>query len=192
VGQQFPSLTEAHIEFIASQKMFFVATATESGRVNLSPKGGDGFRVLDPNRVAWQNLTGSGNESAAHVRIHPRMTLMFCAFEGSPLILRLYGIARAIHRNDSEWPQFVGHFPPNPGARQVFEMLVEQVQTSCGMSVPLFAYQGDRILLDQWAANKGEAGLREYWAKKNVRSIDGFETGIEEGNLASRSSVEID
>ncbi|MEK7393221.1 MAG: pyridoxamine 5'-phosphate oxidase family protein [Fibrobacterota bacterium] len=183
MGQQFPSLSEKHIEFIAGQKLFFVATATENSRVNLSPKGGDGFRVLDANRVVWLNYTGSGNETAAHLRIHPRMTVMFCAFEGDPVILRLYGIARAIHHNDPDWTEFVGHFPGNPGARQVIEMRVELVQTSCGMSVPLYEYKGDRTLLDDWAQTKGEEGLREYWAKKNLASIDGLETGMEDGNL---------
>jgi len=184
MGQQFPSLSEKHVEFIAGQKLFFVATATENSRVNLSPKGGDSFRVLDANRVAWLNYTGSGNETAAHLRIHPRMTVMFCSFEGAPLILRLYGIARAIHHNDPDWSEFAAHFPANPGARQVIEMRVELVQTSCGFSVPLFEYKGDRPLLDEWAANKGTEGLREYWAKKNVLSLDGLETGIDEGNLA--------
>jgi hypothetical protein len=184
MGQQFPSLSEKHIEFIAGQKLFFVATATENSRVNLSPKGGDCFRALDANRVVWLNFTGSGNETAAHLRIHPRMTVMFCAFEGAPVILRLYGIARAIHHNDVDWTEFVGHFPGNPGARQVIEMRVELVQTSCGMSVPLYEYKGDRTLLDDWAQSKGDEGIREYWAKKNLVSIDGLETGMDEGNLA--------
>jgi hypothetical protein len=183
MGQRFPSMTEKHIEFIAGQKLFFVATATETSRVNLSPKGGDSFRVLDANRVVWLNYTGSGNETAAHLQIHPRMTVMFCAFDGDPLILRLYGIARAIHRNDPDWSEFVTHFPENPGARQVIEMRVELVQTSCGWSVPLFEHKGDRTMLDDWARSRGEDGLREYWTKKNLLSLDGLETGIQEGNL---------
>lgn len=190
MGQRYPSLNEKHIEFIGAQKMFFVATATDSSRVNLSPKGGDSFRVLDSNRVAWLNYTGSGNETAAHLRTHPRMTVMFCSYEGAPLILRMYGTARAVHRNDPDWSGFASIFPSNPGARQVVEMRVDLVQTSCGMSVPLYDYRGDRTLLDDWAGKRGEEGLREYWAKKNLRSIDGLETGMQEGNLDRRATPE--
>lgn len=183
MGQRFASLADKHIEFIVRQKMFFVATAVETGRVNLSPKGADSFRVLDPQRAVWLNLTGSGNETAAHLPRNPRMTVMFCAFEGAPSILRLYGIARAIHRNDPDWTEFVDLFPASPGARQIVELRIELVQTSCGFQVPLYDYRGDRTLLDDWAKNKGEAGIRAYWAEKNQISLDGLETGIREGNL---------
>lgn len=189
MGQRFPSLSDKHIEFVAAQKMFFVATAMEDGRVNLSPKGADTFRVLGPDRAVWLNLTGSGNETATHLARHPRMTVMFCAFEGAPLILRLYGIARAIHRNDPDWTEFVGLFPASPGARQVVELRIDLVQTSCGFQVPLYAYQGDRTLLDDWARNKGEEGIRAYWQEKNLLSLDGLETGIREGNLEGWSAA---
>lgn len=185
MGQRFPSLADKHIEFIAAQKMFFVATAMETGRVNLSPKGADSFRVLDPRRAVWLNLTGSGNETATHLSRNPRMTVMFCAFEGAPSILRLYGIARAIHRNDPEWTDFDQLFPASPGARQLVDLRIELVQTSCGFQVPLYEYLGDRTLLDDWAKNKGEEGIRAYWAEKNLLSMDGLETGIREGNLES-------
>lgn len=183
MGQKHPSLTDKHREFIAAQKMFFVATATDESRVNLSPKGADSFRVLGDRRAVWLNLTGSGNETATHLRTHPRMTVMFCAFDGAPLILRLYGRARAVHRNDPDWEELSSLFPESPGARQVFDLSIDLVQTSCGFSVPLYAYQGDRTLLDEWARRKGEDGIHAYWIEKNTKSIDGLETGIAEGNL---------
>ena len=189
MGQRFPSLTDKHIEFIAEQKLFFVATAMETGRVNLSPKGSDSFRVLDPNRAVWLNLTGSGNETATHLSRNPRMTVMFCAFEGTPLILRLYGIARAIHRNTTDWTEFVDLFPASVGARQLVELRIELVQSSCGFQVPLYEFQRDRTLLDDWAHKKGEAGIRDYWREKNVVSLDGLETGIREGNLEGESGT---
>ncbi len=179
MGQRYPRMNEKHIEFVQAQKIFFVATAAAEGRVNLSPKGMDTLRVLAPERVAWLNLTGSGNETAAHVRADPRMTLMFAAFEGAPMILRLYGTARAIHRADPEWNEWIGHFPQIPGARQIFEMQVDLVQTSCGMAVPKFEFAGERTQLNDWAEKKGDDGLIRYWHEKNRRSIDGFETGIE-------------
>jgi hypothetical protein len=178
MAQRFPALESRHIEFIAAQKMFFVATAAPGGRINLSPKGMTSFRVLDPGRVAWLNVTGSGNETAAHVRETPRMTLMFCAFEGDPLILRLYGTARVVHRHDGEWPALAAHFPDLPGARQIFEVALDLVQTSCGAGVPRYDYIGDRTTLSEWAAKKGEDGLRQYWHDKNRISLDGLPTHI--------------
>ena len=136
----------------------FVGTAAQDSRVNLSPKGMDTLRVLDDRRVAWLNVTGSGNETAAHVEIDPRMTIMFCAFEGPPLILRLYGRARAIHLKDPEWEQLYALFAPLPGARQIFELAVDLVQTSCGAGVPLYQYQGNREALNEWSRKKGEEG----------------------------------
>ena len=110
MGQQYESLSEKHIAFIEAQKIFFVGTATVDSRVNISPKGMDSFRVLSNNRIAWLNVTGSGNETAAHVQVLPRMTIMFCSFEGAPQILRLYGIAKVIHRADSEWDELHSQF----------------------------------------------------------------------------------
>lgn len=185
MGQRFTEIKPSLQEFIEQQKMFFVGTAAADGRVNVSPKGMDSLRVLDSRRVAWLNVTGSGNESAAHVLEIPRMTLMFCAFSGKPLILRLYGTARVIHRGEPEWAQLYGLFPPTPGARQVFELAVDLVQTSCGMAVPYFDYAGDREDLSAWATRKGEAGLRDYWAERNSLSIDGRDTGI--GRIAGET-----
>lgn len=178
MGQRFAELSERHVEFIARQRIFFVGTATADSRVNISPKGMDSLRVLGKSRVAWLNVTGSGNETSAHVQRLPRMTLMFAAFEGPPLILRLYGSAKVVHRRDAEWSALYPLFRPLPGARQVFDMTVELVQTSCGMAVPHYDYAGDRELLNDWATKKGEEGVRRYWEEKNTASIDGIPTDI--------------
>lgn len=179
MGKRFEAISEALQEFIAQQKIFFVGTATDTSRVNISPKGLDSLRVLDANRVIWLNVTGSGNETAAHLQTHPRMTIMFAAFEGAPMILRLYGTARAFHKGDAEWAALYAHFPANAGARQIFDMQVDLVQTSCGMAVPFFDYVGEREQLNQWAVNKGEQGIRDYWQEKNKLSLDGVPTGID-------------
>ncbi len=178
MAKTFPELSAQHIDFIAQQKMFTVATASADSRVNVSPKGMDTLRVVAPNRVVWLNLTGSGNESAAHVALNPRMTLMFCAFTGNALILRVYGIARVIHPRDRAWPELALMFPAFPGARQIFDLTVELVQTSCGFGVPLMLYEGDRDQLAKWAEAKGEQGVEEYWEQRNQRSIDGLATHI--------------
>jgi hypothetical protein len=182
MGKRYDALSDKHIEFIAGQKLFFVGTATADSRVNISPKGMDSLRVLGPNRAVWLNVTGSGNETAAHVQVNPRMTIMFCAFEGDPLILRLYGKARAIHHTDAEWPELAALFPPLPGARQFFDLAIDLVQSSCGMAVPFFDYTGEREQLNEWAVKKGEDGIRQYWADKNAVSLDGQQTHIMEKN----------
>lgn len=163
-------------QFIENQKIFFVATATADSRINLSPKGMDSLRVFNPNRVAWLNVTGSGNETAAHVQENPRMTLMFTAFEDNPMILRLYGTAKAIHNDDPEWQLLFPLFSPIPGARQIFDLNVQLVQTSCGMAVPLYDYVGEREQLNTWASKKGKEGLKAYWEEKNRVSLDGKPT----------------
>lgn len=178
MARRFEALSEQHIRFIADQKIFFVGTAAANSRVNISPKGMDTLRVLDDKRVVWLNVTGSGNETAAHVQIDPRMTLMFCAFEGPPLILRLYGSARAIHLNDPEWNDLYALFKPLPGARQIFELAIDLVQTSCGAGVSLYQYLGDREALNEWSRKKGEEGVRQYWLDKNQFSIDGLPTHV--------------
>lgn len=178
MAEQFPELDPKHIEFIQNQHLFFVGTAGAEGRVNVSPKGMDTFRVVDENRVIWLNLTGSGNETAAHVLENSRMTIMFCSFDRQPLILRLYGEAKTIHSRDPEWAELVGQFPKNAGARQVFDMKVEMVQTSCGYAVPFYEMTGERPTLKKWADNKGQEGVEAYWQEKNQQSIDGKATGI--------------
>lgn len=158
--------------------MFFVATADVDGRVNLSPKGLDSLRVLSPNRIIWLNLTGSGNETAAHILGVNRMTLMFCSFMGNPLILRVYGSAKAVYPGDPEWEALKNEFPEMAGARQIFDVAIESVQTSCGYAVPLYEYVEQRSRLLESAEQKGEAGIKQYWADKNTESIDGKPTGI--------------
>ncbi|MCM2680868.1 pyridoxamine 5'-phosphate oxidase family protein [Echinimonas agarilytica] len=178
MGQQFKRLSDSQISFIESQKLFFVGTATADSRVNVSPKGMDSFRVISNTKALWLNVTGSGNETSAHVQENPRMTVMFAAFEGKPLILRLYGAATVIHRGDSAWASAYAHFPETPGARQVFELDIELVQSSCGMSIPFYDYVGERELLKKWATHQGEEGVSEYWKQKNQTSIDGIATHI--------------
>ncbi len=178
MAKQYPELDKKLTQFIQNQKMFFTGTAAADGRVNVSPKGMDSLRVLSPNRVVWLNLTGSGNETAAHVLEHDRMTLMFCAFEGEPMILRLYGHARAFHPRDNEWDELLKLFPHTDGARQLFDMQLDLVQTSCGFAVPFYEYQQERETLQNWATKKGADGVREYWQYKNRVSIDGKPTGI--------------
>jgi len=178
MAQRHPELSDTHIQFIARQKLYFVGTAAADGRVNVSPKGMDTLRVLGNKRVAWLNLTGSGNETAAHIQALPRMSLMFCAFEGDPLILRLYGTARVVHPQDACWHELFPSFMPLPGARQIFDMDVDLVQTSCGFGVPYYTYAGERSQLLDWAAKRGDAGLKQYWADRNRTSLDGLPTHI--------------
>lgn len=173
MGKQYNAISEKHKSFVEGQKIFFVATAAPEGRVNLSPKGMDSLRVVGANRVVWLNHTGSGNETAAHLAESPRMTLMFCSFEDEPKILRLYGTAREVQPGDAEWEALYGQFTLMKGARQIFDMSVDLVQTSCGFAVPFFAYQGERDMLKEWAEKKGEEGIREYWREKNSVSLDG-------------------
>ncbi|RZS96943.1 pyridoxamine 5'-phosphate oxidase family protein [Cecembia calidifontis] len=164
--------------FIEVQKIFFVGTAAEEGRVNVSPKGTDSFRVIGENKVVWLNLTGSGNETAAHLLKNNRMTIMFCSFEGKPLILRLYGQAKIYHKRDLEYGIYSGLFPENMGARQIIEMDVDLVQTSCGFAVPYMDFKEERTSLNVWSEKQGEENIKEYWKNKNTVSIDGFETKI--------------
>ena len=176
MGKTYDQITDKHTQFIIRQQLFFVATAVAEGRINLSPKGLDSLRIVNPNQVVWLNLTGSGNETAAHLLEDGRMTLMFCAFEGEPKILRLYGHATSHHEGSEAWDAHIGRFPRLPGARQVIVMDVEQVASSCGFGVPLFDYVGQRDKLTDWAEQKGGKGIEEYWRTRNSRSIDGKPT----------------
>jgi len=180
MGKQFASITSKFKEFIEDQKVFFVGTAAAEGKINVSPKGMDAFRVIDENKIVWLNLTGSGNETAAHLFQNGRMTIMFCAFEGKPLILRLYGKAQAHHRRDAPYQKYIGMFPENIGSRQIIEMQVDMVQASCGFGVPILKFDSERETLTSWAENKGEEMIEEYWQEKNSISLDGFETKIME------------
>ncbi len=178
MGKQLPELTGQLIKFINEQHIFFVGTAAATGRVNVSPKGMDTFAVLNEREVIWLNLTGSGNETAAHLLQNDRMTIMFCSFDRKPLILRLYGKAEIYHPRDAEFDSYLEHFGDVEGARQVYKLNIEMVQTSCGFGVPFMEYTGERETLKTWAFEKGDSGIKDYWTEKNQTSIDGFDTGI--------------
>lgn len=178
MAERFSELAEDHIEFIRAQHIFFVATALAEGHVNLSPKGMDAFRVVAPDRVRWLNVTGSGNETAAHVLRDGRMTVMFCSFEKKPLILRLYGTASVVQEGDDRWDELSAEYPPQTGARQVFELDVTLVQTSCGYGIPYLDYVGERDTLSNWAHVRGRDGIRDYWRERNAISLDGLPTGV--------------
>lgn len=166
--------------FIERQKLFFVATAAETGRVNLSPKGADSLRILDDKRILWLNFSGSGNETAGHILRQNRITMMFCAFDGNALILRLYGTARVIHPRDADWDELIGQFPKMAGSRQMFDVTIEAVQTSCGTGVPIMAFERDRVgdELLSYYEDMGPEGVEAYWRKKNTETIDGFDTAL--------------
>jgi hypothetical protein len=169
--------------FIGRQHMFFVATAplSEDGHVNLSPKGLDCFRVLGPQQVGYMDLIGSGNETAAHVLENGRITFMFCAFEGAPNILRLYGTGRVVLPEADEWPALAQVFSVFPSTRQIIVAEIERVQTSCGFGVPEYDYVGERDMHFKWASKKSAAELAEYQEKYNDRSIDGLPTPLGAG-----------
>jgi len=174
----FPTINPKLQKFITSQKIFFVATADISGRVNLSPKGIDTLRVPDENRIIWLNLTGSGNETAAHIMAVNRITLMFCAFEQKPLIVRIYGSASIIHPDNPLWDDLLAQFPTITGVRQIFDIQVQSAQTSCGWGVPYFSYHGERNELTRWTEKQGEDGIKKYWEERNQLSIDGKPTDL--------------
>jgi hypothetical protein len=171
-------LNNALINFISDQKIFFTASATSNGRINLSPKGIDTFRCLDNKTVAYLDLTGSGNETAAHLANDGRLTVMFCSFSDKPLILRLYGQGKVVGRKHENWANLHIHFPTFSGERQIIVLHIESLQTSCGFGVPVYELVEERVKLLEWAENKGEEGIKQYWQEKNQTSIDGLPTGI--------------
>ena len=178
MAQTYDVITPELQSFINAQPMFFVATAPLDalGHVNLSPKGLDSFRVLSPLQVAYLDLTGSGNETSAHLLENGRITFMFCAFSGPPRILRLYGQGRIVLPGAAGWDELQPLFPTLPGIRQVIVAEITRVQTSCGFGVPLMHYEGQRDTLSRWATAKGEDGLVTYRQQKNMASIDGLPT----------------
>jgi pyridoxamine 5'-phosphate oxidase-like protein len=181
MGKFSEAIQPAHHTFITQQRMFFVATAPLSGdgHINCSPKGGDTFRVLSPTSVAYLDYTGSGNETSAHLLENGRITFMWCAFEGAPNILRVYGEGRTVLPGDVEWDELAALFEPlHPGVRQIILASVHKVQTSCGFSVPLYEYAGERDHAYKWADAKGTEGLEEYRREKNRASIDGLPTAL--------------
>lgn len=171
-----PEISPKHQAWIEKQKMFFVGTAplSEEGHVNLSPKGGDSFRVLGPLEVAYLDYTGSGAETIAHLRENGRIVIMFCAFEGAPQIFRLHGKGASHLKGSEVYEKLASQFPDNPGARAIIHVEVQRVCDSCGYSVPNYEYKGDREVLDKWASKKGPEGVKAYHAENNVTSIDGL------------------
>ncbi len=178
MSEQFSVLSDELSQFIQAQYVFFVATAARDGRINLSPKGQDSLRVLSPKEILWMNLTGSGNETAAHLSELNRMTMMWSSFEGPPRILRVYGTAQVFHPRDARWAECSTLLPSTLGTRQYFLLSIDLVQTSCGYAVPFMDYVEDRHVLSKWAENRGEEGVSEYWQKRNQISLDGKPTGI--------------
>lgn len=174
----YRQLDDTLCDFICEQKMFFTATAPKAGRINLSPKGMDTFRCIDNHTVAYLDLTGSGNETAAHITENGRLTIMFCSFSEKPLILRLYGNGRVVKPKDEEWQLFHSHFLSRLGERQIIVLDIDSVQTSCGFAVPIYELKEERPTLTQWAAKKGEVGIKEYREAKNQYSIDGLPTNL--------------
>ena len=177
MAKQFPQLDDAHRKFIEDQQMFFVGTAARDGRVNISPKGMDSLRVLGPNRIVWMNLTGSGNETAGHLLDVNRMTLMWCSFATRPQILRTYGTARTFHASETDWDDLSAFFPKHRSARQIYDVNVEMVQTSCGYAVPFMEYQSERDTMQKWVDGKSNEDILTFWAEKNQKTIDGKPTG---------------
>lgn len=188
MGKRFAGMSPEHMAFVGRQKLFFVGTAALSAdhHVNVTPKGYNCLRVLSPNRVAYLDLTGSGNDTSANLLENGRITFMFCAFEGAPMILRLFGQGRVVLPGEADWDELAALFPALPGTRQIVEAEIDLVQTSCGFSVPLFAYEGDREALVKWAQTKGEDGLQSYWQEKNTVSIDGLSTPLGQKLAAAR------
>jgi hypothetical protein len=170
------TLTDKHIAFIAKQPVYFTATAATDGRINLSPKGyGDSFKILSDRQVAYLDLGGSGNETHAHLAADGRITIMFCAFDRSALILRLYGRGRAVLPQDGEWEAVAGHFTLIPGTRQIFVIDIDSVQTSCGWGVPMMALQHERDTLQKYHRQADPVLWVEKFQERD-RSIDGLPT----------------
>lgn len=180
MGIKLGQLNNTFIKFIESQPLFFVATADVDGRVNVSPKGLDALRILNNNELIWLSVSGSGNETAAHVQATARMTLMFCGFSGDALILRVYGQAAVFHERDSQWNALLAEFPEYPGTRNIFKLHIDLVTTSCGTGIPemqVIHPRADTELLPYYA-ELGKEGVDKFWRKKNVESIDGKPTGL--------------
>lgn len=180
MGKFSSSIADHHKQFIESQRMFFVGTAPLSakGHINLSPKGLDSFRVLSSNKVGYMDIVGSGNETSAHILENGRITFMFCAFDGPPNILRLYGTGRTVLPGDAEWAELSSQFEILPATRQINVANIYKVQTSCGFAVPYYNYKGERDQAHKWAAKKGAEGLEDYKREKNLVSMDGLPTAL--------------
>lgn len=189
MAERFDALQERHRDFVARQRVFFVASAARTpagdSRVNVSPRPTDCLRVVDERTVCYLDRTGSGNETAAHALAGGRTTVMLCAFEGPPLILRLYGRARILRAGTPGYDAALArHFGGEAmaGARQIVMVSLDLVQTSCGYGVPLMDYRGERRAMDNWTERKlaegGEAALEAYRRERNAASLDGLPTGV--------------
>ena len=180
MGKFHNSIKDEHKAFAQKQKMYFVSTSPldKEGHINLSPKGLDSFRILSPTRVAYMDIVGSGNETSAHLLENGRITIMFCAFDGPPNILRFYGAGYTVLPGDAEWEDLSTHFDIQIATRQIIVADIDKVQTSCGYSVPLYQYKGERDHADKWAQKKGREGLEEYMNEKNLKILDGLPTAM--------------
>src|SRR5438105_7473130 len=174
----YTELNEELRRFIAEQHIFFNASAPNEGRINVSPKGLDTFRVLSDTCVAYLDLTGSECETAAHLAQNGRLTLMFCSFHDKPLILRIYGQGRVVNPRQAEWENMHGHFNSIAGERQIIILDIDSIMTTCGFAVPLYDYKGDRELLPEFACNMGEEGMDDHRHTRNQLSIDGLPTDL--------------
>ena len=183
MATKYEKLNKEIKNFIEKQKIYFVSTTTKDGYINLSPKGMNSLKILDDNRVIWLNSTGSTNESSTNIQRDNRMTIMFCSFEEEALIVKLFGKAKVIHKNDKEWTELSKLLPEIPGARQIFDIDLELIITVCGSAVPFFEYKAERENLNQYWIKAGNVGLHEYWKKKNQISLNGYETFILEKNI---------
>ncbi len=173
----FDALEQKHVDFIAAQQMFFVATAPKDGRINLSPKGLDCFRIISPTEVAYLDYIGSGNETAAHLLDDGRITIMFNSFSRNALIMRLYGAGQSHAPDSDRFPDLISLYPDaGPGVRQIFTISIDNLQTSCGWGVPVYEQGDERKTLAKWCEKKGEQGLKDYFNAKNLISIDGLPT----------------
>jgi len=188
MGKFFDTIQPHHAEFIQRQHLFFVATAplNPDGRINLSPKGLDSFRVCSNHQVGYMDLISSGNETSAHTLENGRITIMFCSFEGPPNILRLYGKGHAVLRGTEEWETLAPHFTILPSTRQLIIADIDLVQTSCGYGIPLYDYAGERTIHFDWAEKKGTSGLEEYVRQNNLVSLDGLPTDLGKNPSANR------
>ncbi|HEX8278467.1 MAG TPA: pyridoxamine 5'-phosphate oxidase family protein [Segetibacter sp.] len=180
MGKFYDLISDTHVNFINKQHLFFVSTAPleNDGHVNVSPKGLNSFKVLSPNKVAYMDVAGSGNETTAHLLQNGRITFMFCSFENVPNILRLYGKGFTILPGSSEWVNYAPHFQIYPGTRQIIAADIHLVQTSCGFGVPLYTYNEERQIHFEWAEKKGPKGLQEYIENNNLKSLDDLPTPL--------------
>ncbi len=180
MGKFYSCIEDAHQTFIQAQHLFFTGTAplNKDGHINLSPKGLDSFRIISGTRVAYMDIIGSGNETSAHILENGRITFMFCAFDGPPKILRLYGNGYTILPGDTEWDELAAHFIVLPATRQIIVVDITKVQTSCGFGVPYYSYKGERDHANEWAESKGPKGLEDYKQDKNLVSMDGLPTAL--------------